>query len=161
MKVWKVTRCKISIIKALCHYFVGVYDLFICYNSEDSEKFVANFFLPSLEKAYGYKCFVMERNASGGECKKNIQKVVWQKMHVIFLLLLGIPDVVSTKIRKECKRFVLIMSKNVATDPTCIWACEVAVEKAISGRTHKQLISIYPPDKKKVCSHIYPDVSCL
>jgi hypothetical protein len=78
-------------------------------------------------------------------------------MHVKFFYysLLGIPDVVSTKIRKECKRFVLIMSKNVATDPTCIWACEVAVEKAISGRTHKQLISIYPADKKKVFSHIY------
>ena len=96
-----------------------------------------------------------------GNVRKIYKKSCDKKCMSFFLLLLGIPEVVSTKIRKECKRFVLIMSKNVATDPTCIWACEVAVEKAISGRTHKQLISIYPPDKKKVCSHIYPDVSCL
>jgi hypothetical protein len=53
---------------------------------------------------------------------------------------------------KESKRFLLIMSKNVTTDPTCIWACEVAVEEAIGGQNLKQLISIYPRDKKQVCA---------
>jgi hypothetical protein len=50
-------------------YFAGLYDLFICYNSDDSETFVANFILPSLEKDYGYNCFVLERNTNGGDCK--------------------------------------------------------------------------------------------
>ena len=48
----------------------GMYDLFICYNTQDSEKFVTNIMLPTLENDYGYKCFVVDRNTSAGECKK-------------------------------------------------------------------------------------------
>jgi hypothetical protein len=68
-------------------------------------------------------------------------------------LLTGIPEIISSKI-KESKRFLLIMSESVSTDPLCIYACEVAIEQAIRGQTLKQLISIYPRDKKKVCSHL-------
>ena len=75
-----------------------------------------------------------------------------QKIKVSMLLLLGIPDVVSKNIM-DSKRFVLIMSKNVTTDPICIWATEIAIEQAISGQHKlKQLISIYPRDKTKVCT---------
>jgi hypothetical protein len=77
-----------------------------------------------------------------------IQKVC-QKCEYILLFFPGIPEVISSKI-KESKRFMLIMSKNVATDPACIWSCAVAVEEAIRGQNLKQLISIYPRDRKKV-----------
>jgi TIR domain len=96
----------------------------------------------------------MDRNTSAGECKKFKKLNLKLKLIICVLLLLGIPDVVSKNI-KDSKRFVLILSKNVTTDPTCIYACAVAIEEAISGQHNlKQLISIYPWDKKKVCSSL-------
>jgi hypothetical protein len=74
---------------------------------------------------------------------------------ILSVFFTGIPEIIVSKI-EESKRFVLVMSKNVTTDPMCIWACEVAVEQAISGQNLKQLISIYPADKKRVCSHRPP-----
>jgi hypothetical protein len=46
-----------------------LWDIFICYNPEESSNLVANFLLPKIENELGYSCFAFERDSLGGECK--------------------------------------------------------------------------------------------
>jgi hypothetical protein len=72
-----------------------LWDIFICYNPEESSNLVANFLLPKIENELGYSCFAFERDSLGGECKYNL--ALTSDQFTPHLLNLGLSEIISIK----------------------------------------------------------------